>query len=58
LARSEKEALGAPDHPVLVLPHPIGTVKPEEVTRRADAALPRLVDILLEPAAERAAVAG
>jgi hypothetical protein len=56
LAKSEKEAFGAPDHPVLVVQHPIGTVKQEEVNKRADAAFAKLVDILLEPQARRAAV--
>jgi hypothetical protein len=55
LAKSEKEAFGAPDHPVLVVQHPIGTVKQEEVDKRADAAFAKLVDILLEPQALRAA---
>jgi hypothetical protein len=55
LAKSEKEAFGAPDHPVLVVQHPIGTVKQEEVDKRADAAFAKLVDILLEPQARRAA---
>ena len=55
LAKSEKEAFGAPDHPVLVVQHPIGTVKQEEVDKRADAAFGKLVDILLEPQARRAA---
>lgn len=57
LAKSEREAFGAPDHPVLVVQHPIGTVKREEVIRRADAAFERLVDILLAPEAVRAKVA-
>jgi len=48
LAKSEKEAFGAPDHPVLVVRHPIGTVKMEEVTKRADAAFDQLVEILVE----------
>ena len=52
LAKSEKEAFGAPDHPVLVVQHPIGTVKVEEVNKRADAAFEKLVDILLEPSAK------
>ena len=55
LAKSEKEAFGAPEHPVLVVQHPIGTVKVEEVHRRADAAFARLVDLLLEPQARKAA---
>jgi hypothetical protein len=49
LAKSEKEAFGAPDHPVLVVQHPIGTVKVEEVNKRADAAFDKLVEILVEP---------
>jgi hypothetical protein len=48
LAKSEKEAFGAPDHPVLVVQHPIGTVKREEVNKRAEAAFGRLIEILLE----------
>ena len=55
LAKSEKEAFGAPDHPVLVVQHPIGTVKIDEVIKRADAVFAKLVDILLEPQARRAA---
>ena len=55
LAKSEKEAFGAPDHPVLVVRHPIGTVKVEEVNKRADAAFDQLVEILLEPQARLAA---
>ena len=49
LAKSEKEAFGAPDHPVLVVQHPIGTVKVEEVNKRADAAFDKLVELLVEP---------
>ena len=57
LAKSEKEAFGAPDHPVLVVQHPIGTVKVEEVNKKADAAFDQLVNILLAPDAARAKVA-
>jgi hypothetical protein len=57
LAKSEKEAFGAPDHPVLVVQHPIGTVKIEEVNQKADAAFEKLVDILLAPDAVTAKVA-
>lgn len=56
LAKSEREAFGAPDHPVLIVQHPIGTVKQEEVTRRADAAFEKLVEILLDPQQKKAAV--
>jgi len=57
LAKSEKEAFGAPDHPVLVVQHPIGTVKLDEVNKRADAAFDKLVNILLDPEAAQAEVA-
>jgi len=57
LAKSEKEAFGAPDHPVLVVQHPIGTVKLDEVSKKADAAFEQLVNILLAPDAARAKVA-
>ena len=57
LAKSEKEAFGAPDHPVLVVQHPIGTVKEEEVNKRADAAFEKLVDMLIKPRGAKAAVA-
>ena len=49
LAKSEKEAFGAPDHPVLVVQHPIGTVKLDDVNKRAEAAFDQLVEILVEP---------
>jgi hypothetical protein len=58
LAKSEKVAFGAPDHPVLIVQHPIGTVKPEEVNRRAEAAFEKLVEILLQPPQDKAASAG
>jgi len=57
LAKSEKEAFGAPDHPVLVVQHPIGTVKLDEVNKRADAAFGKLVDLLIDPEAAKAKVA-
>jgi len=57
LAKSEKEAFGAPDHPVLVVQHPIGTVKLAEVHKRADAAFDQLVRILLAPESAQAKVA-
>jgi hypothetical protein len=49
LAKAEKEAFGAPDHPVLMVRHPIGTVKLDEVNRQADAAIDKLIEILIEP---------
>jgi hypothetical protein len=57
LAKSEREAFGAPDHPILVVEHPIGTVKLEEVNQRADAAFDKLMEILVAPPATGAKVA-
>ena len=56
LAKSEKEAFGAPDHPVLVVQHPIGTVKLDEVNKRAEAAFDKLVEILVEPERKKVAL--
>ena len=57
LAKSEREAFGAPDHPVLIVQHPIGTVKLEEVNKRAAAAFEKLIEILLNPQQKKSAVA-
>ena len=46
-----------PDHPLLVVQHPIGTVKLDEVNKRAEAAFDKLVDILLAPEAVATKVA-
>jgi len=56
LAKSEKEAFGAPDHPVLVVQHPIGTVKLDDVNKRAEAAFDKLVELLVEPERKKAAL--
>jgi len=58
LAKSEREAFGAPDHPILIVQHPIGTVKLDEVNKRADAAFDKLSAILVEPQQRHAASAG
>ena len=42
---------------MLVVQHPIGTVKVDDVNKRADAAFEKLVNILLDPGAARAKVA-
>jgi hypothetical protein len=38
-------ALGFPDLPVVVVPHPIGGLKPEEVRQKADQALDNVIRI-------------
>jgi hypothetical protein len=49
LAKSEREAFGSPDHPVLIVRHPIGTIKLEEVNRHAETVIDKLIEILIEP---------
>ncbi len=38
---------GIPDYPFVVLPHPVGSLEPEQVIERARAALPAVIEILL-----------
>jgi hypothetical protein len=57
LAKSEREAFGAPDHPVLIVQHPIGTVKLDEVNKRADAAFDKLIELLVERQQQKVAAA-
>jgi hypothetical protein len=57
LAKSEREAFGAPDHPILVVEHPIGTAKREQVNQRAEAAFEKLLDVLVVPQGRSAKVA-
>jgi hypothetical protein len=54
----EREAFGAPEHPLLIVEHPIGTVNLDEVHKRADAAFESLVEILLEPEQRKTAAGG
>ena len=38
---------GAPDYPFAVIPHPIGSLTPDELSKRAKMALPQVVQLLL-----------
>ena len=38
---------GMPEYPVAVIPHPVGSLGPDEVTARADAIAGRIVELLL-----------
>jgi hypothetical protein len=49
LAKSEREAFNAPDAPIVIVRHPIGTVKAEEVNKRAESAFDKLLETLVEP---------
>ena len=49
LAKMERQAFGAPDHPIALIEHPIGTVKQEEIHRRTDAAFAKLLESIVAP---------
>jgi len=38
---------GMPEYPVAVIPHPVGSLSPDEVTARADAIAGRIAELLL-----------
>ena len=56
MGESEREAFGATDHPLVIVQHPIGTVKLDEVRERADNAFDKLLEALVEPQGLEAAV--
>lgn len=51
MARSEAEALGLKDVPLVVVPHPIGGLPAARVRAKADAALDEIIANLVQPAA-------
>jgi len=38
---------GMPEYPVAVIPHPVGSLSPDEVTARADAIAERIVELII-----------
>ena len=46
LAREESRNLGMPDLPIAIVEHPIGGLKPDQVTQRAQAALEPVISAL------------
>ena len=46
LAAAESRQLGLADLPVVVVPHPIGSLEPEQVTALGRAAAPRVAGVL------------
>ncbi len=45
-AKAMARICNLPDYPFVVIDHPLGSLAPEEVRRRAEAALPQVVAIL------------
>lgn len=48
-ARAQAEALGQPFYRVVLIPHPVQILTPEEVRARADAAFEEIVARLIAP---------
>jgi hypothetical protein len=48
LAKAEREALGAPSHPLVIVPHPIGSLKAGEVRERADGGFAQVLEALVK----------
>jgi hypothetical protein len=48
-ARAIALAHGAAGYPFALIPHPLGSASPEELTQRARAVLPSLLHLLLRP---------
>ena len=46
-AAAMAELAGMPGYPYAVIPHPVGSLSPEEVRRRADAVATRVETLLL-----------
>ena len=46
-AKSMARIQGIPEYPFVVLPHPLGSLEPDEVRERARQALPNVIEILL-----------
>ena len=47
MGRASAEAQGMPDYPFAVIEHPIGRLEDEALRRRAEAALPEVMRLLL-----------
>ncbi|MBI3742767.1 MAG: hypothetical protein HY261_00565 [Chloroflexi bacterium] len=46
-AKSMARIQGIPDYRFVVLPHPVGSLPPDDVRERAKQALPQIIDILM-----------
>ncbi len=46
LAKAQARVFGAPDLPLVVIPHPLGGISQEEIQRRADNAVPQLMELI------------
>jgi len=51
LGRAQARVFGAPDLPLIIIPHPLGGVSLEKVEARAEVAIPEFVKLIKEHAA-------
>ncbi len=49
VAEAVKQGLGMPSLPLVILPHPIGGLKAEEVINKADGIIDEIVGMLCNP---------
>ena len=50
LGETQARVLGIPDLPLIMIKHPLGGITLDNVKERADAALPQVLELLLERA--------
>ncbi|MBX9810515.1 MAG: hypothetical protein K2Y16_02720 [Burkholderiales bacterium] len=48
LGQAQARVFGVPDLPLIVIPHPLGGLSLDEVRGRAEAAIPKVIDLLRE----------
>jgi hypothetical protein len=46
LAKAQARVFGAPDLPLMVIPHPLGGISQEEIHGRAHHAVPQLMELI------------
>jgi hypothetical protein len=46
LGKTQAKVLGAPDLPLIMIPHPLGGLSIEQVQGRAEIAAPQIIDLL------------
>ncbi len=51
LGQAQSRVFGVPDLPLIVIPHPLGGIALQEVSARAEVAIPELIGLLLKEGA-------
>ena len=46
LGKNQSRVFGVPDLPLLLIPHPLGGLSPEQVEGRAQHAIPQVVELI------------